>query len=115
MHAKHNHKHSKTWMQHVMMKLNAKLSKLHIEHSPNGATVQHIHPIQVSNTIRPKLQLALCNQGNNMLQGTCGHKHDILLKYRLRASIIIKVQVHRHQNYSNMIKAKGNFITQIMT
>ena len=55
---KHNHKHSKTWMQHGMMKLHAKPSKFHTEHAPNGATVQHIHSIQVSNTICPKQQLS---------------------------------------------------------
>ena len=44
----------KTWMQHGMMKLHAKPSKFHVEHAPNGATIQHIHSIQVSNTICPK-------------------------------------------------------------
>ena len=58
MQAKYNHKHFKTWMQHGMMKLHAKPSKLHVEHAPNGATVQHIHSIQVSNTICPKQQLS---------------------------------------------------------
>ena len=37
----------KTWMQHDNMKLHAKSSKFHIEHTQNGATVQHIHSIQV--------------------------------------------------------------------
>ena len=37
----------KTWMQQSNMKLYAKLSKLHIEHTQNGATVQHIHMKQV--------------------------------------------------------------------
>ena len=45
--AKHNHKHSKTRMQHDMMKLHAILSKFHIGHDQNGATVQHIHTKQV--------------------------------------------------------------------
>ena len=58
MQARHNHKHSKTWMQHGMMKLHAKPSKFHVEHAQNGATVQHIHSIQVSNTICPKQQLS---------------------------------------------------------
>ena len=58
MQAKEHHKHSKTWMQHGMMKLHAKPSKFHVEHAPNGATVQHIHSIQVSNTICPKQQLS---------------------------------------------------------
>ena len=56
--AKQHHKHSKTCMQQGNMKLHAKLSKFHIEHAQNGATVQHIHSIQVSNTICPKQQLS---------------------------------------------------------
>ena len=47
----------KTWTQHGMRKLHVK-PRFHIEHAPNGATVQHIHPIQVSNTICPKQQLS---------------------------------------------------------
>ena len=56
--AKQHHKHSKTSMQQGNMKLHAKPSKFHIEHAPNGVTVQHIHPIQVSKTICPKQQLS---------------------------------------------------------
>ena len=48
----------KSRMQQGNMKLHAKLSKFHIEHAQNGATVQHIHLIQVSNTIFPKPQLS---------------------------------------------------------
>ena len=44
---KHGFKHSQTWMQHDNMKLHAKSSKFHIEHTQNGATVPHIHSIQV--------------------------------------------------------------------
>ena len=44
-------------MQHDNMKLHAKLSKLHIEHAQNGATVQHIHSKQDITTICPKQQL----------------------------------------------------------
>ena len=55
---KQHHKHSKTWMQQGNMKLDAKLSKFHTEHAQNGATVQHIHSIQDSNTIYPKQQLS---------------------------------------------------------
>ena len=44
----------KTWMQHVDMKLHAILSKFHIEHAQNGATVQHIHSKQDIKTICPK-------------------------------------------------------------
>ena len=35
----------KTWMQHDSMTLHAILSKFHIEHTQNGATVQHTHTI----------------------------------------------------------------------
>ena len=48
----------KTCMQQGNMKLHAILSKFHIEHTQNGATVQHIHSIQVSTTICPKQQLS---------------------------------------------------------
>ena len=58
MQAKHNHKQSETRMQQGMMKLHEKPSKFHIEHAPKGAMVQHIHSIQVSNTICPKQQLS---------------------------------------------------------
>ena len=40
------------------MKLHAILSKFHIEHTQNGATVQHIHSIQVI-TICPKHELGI--------------------------------------------------------
>ena len=46
-------------MQHDNMKLYAKSSKFHIEHTQNGATVQHIHSIQVITTICPKQQLGI--------------------------------------------------------
>ena len=46
----------KTWMQDDNMKLHAILSKFHIEHAQNGATVQHIHSKQYI-TICPKQQL----------------------------------------------------------
>ena len=41
------------------MKLHAKLSKFHIEHAQNGATVQHIHSKQDITTICPKQQLGI--------------------------------------------------------
>ena len=44
-------------MQHDNMKLHAKSSKFHIEHTQNGATVQHIHSKQVLLTIFPKQQV----------------------------------------------------------
>ena len=40
---KHQVNTPKTWMQHDNMKLHAILSKFHIEHTQNGATVQHTH------------------------------------------------------------------------
>ena len=44
-------------MQHDNMRLHAKLSKFHIEHAQNGATVQHIHSKQDVTTICPKQQV----------------------------------------------------------
>ena len=44
---KHQVNTLKTRIQHDMMKLHAKSSKFHIEHTQNGATVQHIHMKQV--------------------------------------------------------------------
>ena len=41
------------------MKLHAILSEFHIEHTQNGATVQHTHTIQVIATICPKQQLGI--------------------------------------------------------
>ena len=46
-------------MQHDYIKLHAILSKFHIEHTQNGATVQHMHSIQVIATICPKQQLGI--------------------------------------------------------
>ena len=54
---KHQANSLKTWMQHDKMKLHAKLSKFHIEHAQNGATVEHIHSKQVITTICPKQQV----------------------------------------------------------
>ena len=47
----------KTRIQHDNMKLHAILSKFHIEHAQNGATVQHIHSKQDITTICPKHQV----------------------------------------------------------
>ena len=58
MQAKQHHKQSKTRMQQGNMKLHAKRSKFHVEHAPNGATVQHIHSMQVPNTMCPKQHLS---------------------------------------------------------
>ena len=56
---KHQANTLQTWMQQVNMKLHAKLSKFHVEHTQNGATVQHIHSIQVTITICRKQQLGI--------------------------------------------------------
>ena len=72
-------------MQHYNMKLHAIVSKFHIEHTQNGATVQHIHSIQVITTICPKQQLgilqaskqhAAASQRNNKRHG-----HEVLVKH----------------------------------
>ena len=44
---KHQENTFKTWIQQGNMKLHAKLSKFHIEHTQNGATVQPTHMKQV--------------------------------------------------------------------
>ena len=46
-------------MQHDNMELHTILSKFHIEHARNGATVQHIHSKQDTTTICPKHQLGI--------------------------------------------------------
>ena len=54
---KHQANTLKIRMQQGNMKLHAKLSKFHIEHAQNGATVQHIHSKQDITTICPKQQV----------------------------------------------------------
>ena len=56
---KHQADTLKTWVQHDNMKLHAKSSKFHIEHTQNGATVQHTHMKQVIATLCPKQQLGI--------------------------------------------------------
>ena len=56
---KHQANTLKIWMQHDKMKLHALLSKFHIEHAQNGATVQHTHSKQDIATIYPKQQLGI--------------------------------------------------------
>ena len=46
-------------MQHDNMKLHAKSSKFHMEHTQNGATVQHTHTIQDITIICQKQQLGI--------------------------------------------------------
>ena len=71
-------------MQHDNTKLHAKTSKFHIKHTQNGATVQHMHTIQVIATTCPKQQLGILQaskqydtapQHNNKRHG-----HEVLVK-----------------------------------
>ena len=72
-------------MQQDNMKLQAKSSKFHIEHTQNGATVQHTHMKQVIAIICPKQQLGILQgskqhatgpQHENKRQG-----HDVQIKH----------------------------------
>ena len=77
---KHQGNNLKTCMQHDNMKLHAKSSKFHIEHTQNGATVQHIHSIQVIITICPKQQLSILQaskQHATSSQHKKRHVHDV--------------------------------------
>ena len=56
MHANNHHKHVKSCMQQDIMKLHEILSKFHIGHVQNGATVQPQQPTQVLVQICPKQQ-----------------------------------------------------------
>ena len=73
-------------MQHDNMKLHAKLSKFHIENTQNGATVQHIHVIQVIATICPKQQLGILQapkQHATVPQyENKRHVHDLQVKHK---------------------------------
>ena len=55
------------------MKIHAILSKFHIEHTQNGATVLHIHSIQVIATICPKQQIGILQASK---QHATEHQHD---------------------------------------
>ena len=78
-------KHLKTWMQHDNMKLHAILSKFHIEHTQNGATVQHTHAIQVISTICPKQQLGILKASKQYAatpqHNNKRHGHDVQVKH----------------------------------
>ena len=54
---KHQTNTLKAWMQQDNMTIHAKLSKFHIEHAQNGATVQHIQSKQDITTIYRKQQV----------------------------------------------------------
>ena len=72
-------------MQHGDMKLHAKSSKFHIEHTQNGATVQHIHSIQVITIIYPKQQLGILQASKQHATGSQQenkrHGHDVQVKH----------------------------------
>ena len=72
-------------MQHDNMKVHAILSKFHIEHTQNGATVQHIHSKQDITTICPKQQLGIL-QASKQYATTSQrknkrHGHDVQVKH----------------------------------
>ena len=72
-------------MQHDNMKLHAILSKFHIEHTQNGATVQHIHTIQVIATTCPKQQLGILQASKQHATAAQHdkkrHGHDVQVKH----------------------------------
>ena len=72
-------------MQHDNMKIHAKLSKFHIEHTQNGATVQHIHSKQDITTICPKQQLGILQASKQHATGpqhkNKRHGHDVQVKH----------------------------------
>ena len=72
-------------MQHDNMKIHAKSSKFHIEHTKNGATIQHTHAIQVIATICSKQQLGILQapkQHATVQQyENKRHGHDVQVKH----------------------------------
>ena len=68
-------------MQHDNIKLHAKSRKFHIEHTQNGATVQHIHSIQDMTTICPKQQVGMLQASKQQATGPQHNKkrhgHDV--------------------------------------
>ena len=72
-------------MQHDNMKLHAKSSKFHVEHTQNGAMVQQIHSIQVITTICPKQQLGILQASKQYAtapqHNDKRHGHEIKVKH----------------------------------
>ena len=72
-------------MQQDYMELHAIISKFHIEHTQNGATVQHIHSIQVITTICPKQQLGILQaskqQATTPQHKNKRHEHEVQVKH----------------------------------
>ena len=68
-------------MQHDNMELHTILSKFHIEHAQNGATVQHIHSKQYIATICPTQQLGILQASKQYATATQHenerHEHDV--------------------------------------
>ena len=72
-------------MQHDNMKLHAILSKFHIEHTQNGATVQHTHMKQVIRISCPKQQLGILQAPKEHAKAPQHNKkrhgHDVHVKH----------------------------------
>ena len=72
-------------MQHDNRNLHAKSSKYHIEHTQNGATVQHTHTIQVIATIRLKQQLGILQASKQHAtapqRNNKRHEHEVQVKH----------------------------------
>ena len=72
-------------MQHDNMKQHAILSKFHIEHTQNGATVQHIHSKHDIATIYPKQQLGILQtskqHATTAQHDNKRHGHDVQVKH----------------------------------
>ena len=72
-------------MQPDNMKLHEKTSKFHIEHTQNGATVQHTYSIQVITTICPKQQVGILQaskqQATASQHNNKRHGHDVKVKH----------------------------------
>ena len=70
-------------MQHDNMKLHAKSSKFHIEHTQNGATVQHT--LQIIATICPKQQVGILQAPKQHATGpqheNKRYGHDVQVKH----------------------------------
>ena len=72
-------------MQQGNMKPHAKLNKFRIEHTPNGATVQHIHSKQDITTICPKQQLGILQASKQYAttsqRNKKRHGHEVKVKH----------------------------------
>ena len=78
-------KHLKTKMQQDNMELHAILSKFHLEHTQNGATVQHIHSKHHITTICPKQQLGILQASKQHATASQRNKkrhgHEVKVKH----------------------------------